>query len=334
MKNIYLLFMFVVSGAFSHSSYAEPDGTCWTDPVMAFAITFPTGAFSGNKVGSTLTLNFGDSSRYYNATCSSNPTGYSLVYNKGDFGPGANATGSTLHLSDSLDAIVTIEAGNPYNPLKKDIPYSDVIGSGGPPAKVGPSTMKDLQNGQSGKIKLILTQEAIGGAVVVPPGKYIFETFRSVTPGVYAQRPITLGYTVGQIFPVDATCTINNGNTISVPFGDIGYEKLSTTGPSSGIKKDIQLTYSCSSSLTQDIEITIVATPTSFEETAIKTSLDNLGVVVMYNGEVITPNSSFRTQIVNGAGSDTITFAPVLATGNPSVQGNFTASATLIMTAA
>lgn len=55
---------------------------------------------------------------------------------------------------------------------------------------------------------------------------------------------------------------------------------------------------------------------------------------MMYDGKEVSPNASFSTKIVNGVGNDTITFSPIIAEGAPEVQGEFTASATLIMTSA
>lgn len=335
MKNLHLLFLFAPLWVFSQSSFAEPDGTCWSDPPVVVQITVADSFFKSAKAGSsTGNVPFGDSTQKY-MSCAPNPSQGQLKYYMGSFGP-TPATGSTVHITNNLDAGVTIAfAGGGVDVAA--IPYVDKTSNGSevkvPPAG-GSSGFMHSSYATTGAINITLTKDVLGGAVYIPPGIVLAESFRSVNKGVYATKPVLIVVTAGQLSPVSTTCSINNGNTISVPFGDISYDKLKTNGPSSTIKKDIALSYSCSNPLTQDISITLVATPASFNSNAIKSTTDNVGVVMMYDGKEVPPTTSFDTKIVNGVGNDTITFSPIISEGAPEVQGNFTASATLIMTSA
>ena len=330
MKNIYLLLLFASIGAFSQSSYAQPNGTCWTEPTKITEVTIGQ-VFSSNKAGSTGGPIIIGSYNSYALTCAPNPSNKALKYTKGTFGPGANATGTRLHLTDYLDVEVWIDLD--HQNLRYQVPFSDKTGLADmEPPSGGGSDYSSI--GWMGRMTFLLTKDVVGGALTIPAGLYLAQTYRSVSPGIYASSPAWVVKTAGEVIPVTAICTINNGNTISVPFGDIVYDQLKTSGPSSTIKKDIPLTYSCSSSLTQNIDITLSATPSSFNSKAIKSSINNVGVVMMYDGKEVSPNASFSTKIVNGVGNDTITFSPIIAEGAPEVQGEFTASATLIMTSA
>ena len=334
MKNIYLLLLFASIGAFSQSSYAQPNGTCWTEPTKITLAVIPDNMIdTGDEGFVSQPIGFGKMGTFQ-LDCSPNPGNKALNYFKAGFGDGADATGQALHLTDSIDANVEIYTGDPRGVGEK-VPFSGKLGTGS--TKDYPRTEGGYLNsmyGWSGRMYITITKKSVGGAVIIPEGIVLAKVFRSVASGTYASLPSYLVMTSAQILPVRGSCSINNGNTISVPFGDIVYDHLKTSGPSSIIKKDIPLTYSCSSSLTQDIDITLSATPSSFNSKAIKSSIDNVGVVMMFDGKEISPGSSFSSKLVNGQGSDTITFSPIIAEGGPEVQGNFTASATLIMTSA
>lgn len=309
-------------------SYAEPNGTCWTD--KHYLATFSASSFNGNKAGSTATSKFGNEVGY-SMDCAPNPENLGLYYFKGVFGPGSNTTGDTLHLTDDVDVTVTIDASQHYQ--NEQVPFVDLYDtSGGKPPTAGGVMSGNL--GQEATVVFTLTKDAIGGALVIPPGVILYEYYRSVYSGVYSVGTTFDAKTAGEIIPIETTCTINGGNTITVPFGDIDVDQLKNDGPSSVIKKDIQLNYSCTSSLTQDIDITLVGSTASFESTALQSSINDVGVVMMYDGKPVGPYQSFTSKLVDGTGSDTVTFSPIIRSGATNVQGNFTASATLIMTSA
>lgn len=135
---------------------------------------------------------------------------------------------------------------------------------------------------------------------------------------------------------ITTTCTINNNQQIDVPFGTITSDTLTTDPLAATIKKEVPLDYHCDSPVTQDIDITLVANPTSgfSASNAFKTSNTNLGVVMLNNNVEVPPNGIFHTKLTNGQGQDNVTFVPVIkssSTKSSDIEGEFTASATLIM---
>ncbi|HID9895599.1 TPA: fimbrial protein [Serratia marcescens] len=111
---------------------------------------------------------------------------------------------------------------------------------------------------------------------------------------------------------VTTTCSINNGQQINVDFGSIRQDFLTQSPNNSQISLNKSITYQCDDlSSTQDILVQLISDPTSFSSDFIKTTNPDIGVAMVYNGNVVKPNNTFRTRIVNGLGSDTVTFVPV-----------------------
>ncbi|WP_041411948.1 fimbrial protein [Serratia sp. FGI94] len=135
---------------------------------------------------------------------------------------------------------------------------------------------------------------------------------------------------------VTTSCTINNGQQIDVDFNQIRQDFLTQTVTDAQIKQDKALSYHCDdSSATQDVLIRLVSDAAGFSPDYIKTSNANVGVAMMYNNAVVKPNNAFRTRIVNGMGSDTLTFVPVKnnVPYTSIATGPLSGSATLIFSA-
>lgn len=135
---------------------------------------------------------------------------------------------------------------------------------------------------------------------------------------------------------VTTSCTINNGQQINVDFGQIRQDFLTQGASDAQIKQDKALSYRCDDqSATQDILVRMVSDASGFSSDFIKTSNPNVGVAMVHNGEVVKPNNTFRTRIVNGLGNDTVTFVPVKnnVPYTSIATGPMSGSATLIFSA-
>lgn len=131
-----------------------------------------------------------------------------------------------------------------------------------------------------------------------------------------------------------SSCTINGGNTLLVDFGEILSNRLTQTASTATIRVPKTLTYNCESAVTQDISIKMYSSVTSFSSDAILTSNQDIGVVMLRNGTAVAPNTSFQTSLTNGQGNDVVEFVPIKSSTSFSriTEGQFTASATLVMT--
>ncbi|EPE3626020.1 fimbrial protein [Serratia nevei] len=129
------------------------------------------------------------------------------------------------------------------------------------------------------------------------------------------------------------TCTINGAKQINVDFGRISQDNFTESVNNAVIKKDQELTYWCEdATATQDILIRFVGGVSGFSSEAIRTTNNDIGVAMLYKGKVVKPNETFRTQIRNGVGRDTLSFVPIKSkklAGDIST-GPFSGSATLI----
>lgn len=332
-KSSYIIIFILAS--FSRLVFAEPSegasakapSACWSDPLNVYVVTLTSGTFTTTKAGGSATYIWDDPGTY-TGICEGG-VGGTLNYDQANF---ANLpySGNVATLTPYLSATVGIMSGSKY----VLVPYTDHRNGSSTYISSSPQSLTGLSQGSQGQVVLTLTKDVIGGAIVIPPGIKLAHYYRSTAAGFFSDKPMTEIRTLGQVIPVTPDCTINNGQVINVDFNDIDASQLKTDGPSSTIKKSIPLTFSCSSSMTLDIKIHLLANSASFDAGAIGSSLPNVGVVMMHDDQPVVPYGYFDSKLVDGAGSETITFSPVISPGAENVQGNFTASATLVMDSA
>ncbi len=330
-----LLFIPVVVSA------SEIGNTCWTSiGNNEFNVTLTNGEFSSSKVGSMAKFNYSGVPQYYDVTCWLD---YKVGWDGSLRGPGfydqskmnlpASEFGNGFYkLSEDIDVKVYVGEGAmlPHQvPSDKGI-YGGSYGSGvAPGIYLFPSYF-----GGSAKstITLRLRRDQLGGIVKIPAGVKLFRGFRSVwSSTIFNDTPTMSISTAGQFIQVPIVCTINNSAAIEVDFGDIDNTQISSDG--SRYVKTIPLQYRCNTSVTQDIDINLIAAPAAFSSELIATTLaEDVGVMVRYNGQVVKPNQKFATTLLNGIGQDELQVAPVIRDVTKAITGSFTASATLIMT--
>ncbi|WP_073532250.1 fimbrial protein [Serratia marcescens] len=128
-----------------------------------------------------------------------------------------------------------------------------------------------------------------------------------------------------------SVCRVTTGDPINVSFGELERMDLGTAGTSDyTINKDFNI--SCSGPVV-DFNVQMNANPVSWNNDAIQTSNSNVGVVMRWNGNVMTTGSS-QSMSVNGSSTVKLSFTPVrpsaVSPDNIST-GNFNTSATLVV---
>lgn len=129
-------------------------------------------------------------------------------------------------------------------------------------------------------------------------------------------------------------CTINNGNTFSVNFGEIDRTTLPTK-PGGEKKLNKEIPVICTGGdVTMNMKVSYI--PVSMNGTElIKTSTDGLGVAISYNGQTLTTTDTKEIGLLEGSNTLLIGFEALrnsaIAAENIAT-GTFTASATMIMT--
>lgn len=83
-------------------------------------------------------------------------------------------------------------------------------------------------------------------------------------------------------------CTINNDNPVEVHFGKVGITKIDR-----GLYvQDISYSLNCGSATgTNSVLFTILATPESWDEKAMSSSVDGLGAYILNNGQPVALNA-------------------------------------------
>lgn len=119
-------------------------------------------------------------------------------------------------------------------------------------------------------------------------------------------------------------CTINSGASIAVDFDDIGVD----TVDGERHRKGLSYTITCSAStLPWSMFLTLTATATSFDTSAVQSNVADLGIKVLRNDLPFVLNTKVS---INPASPPVLEVVPVKRPGSTLSEGNFTAAAVLL----
>lgn len=326
-------FLMLVSSAV----YAVPDrppgmpgGGCWADPMNNLIVVLSSSSFYSNQEGTVATMNFMTQPSTYPGWCYSEDADFKAARYFG-LESGLVIPGKTekyYQMSDDVDVRVGVNFSDGYAeayPPMWDRYYPATAGATRP----GVSELVGARVGNSGSVTFKLRRTLIGGAFFVPGGLELARMYRYVYAGKHPTIPLYRLITQQTLIPVPVVCGINGGKTIDIDFGLIDSDRLTQSALSSPYHEQQHLQYKCNTSLTQDMRVDLVAEPAAFSD-AIKTTNPDVGVVMLYNNVPVKPYGSFKTKVVNGMGSDDVSFA-IVGNGKKPATGDFTGSAVLII---
>ncbi|MFP3517544.1 fimbrial protein [Pseudomonas sp. SIMBA_077] len=119
-------------------------------------------------------------------------------------------------------------------------------------------------------------------------------------------------------------CTINNGNTIAIDFKDVGVNKVDGTN----YRLPVNYTITCAgSTLPWEMVLSVVGTATTFDGAAVQSSVTDLGIRILQNGQPFKLNAPM---IINPATPPALEAVPVQLLGATLSSGVFNAAATLL----
>ena len=119
-------------------------------------------------------------------------------------------------------------------------------------------------------------------------------------------------------------CTIDNGNTIEVDFGDVGVKRVD------GVKyrRGVGYAINCGAdTLPWELKLSVNGTATSFDGAAVQTSVPALGIRIFQNDRPFPLNAPLD---INLSSPPTLEVVPVQQPGATLTPARFTAVATLL----
>ena len=119
-------------------------------------------------------------------------------------------------------------------------------------------------------------------------------------------------------------CTINSGSTIAVDFGEISVKNVD------GVKhrKGLNYTITCTAStLPWGLNLMVTGTATSFDSSAVQSSVPNLGIKVLRNNLAFVLNTKHSISL---SSPPVLEVVPVKMPGSTLLEGDFTATAVLL----
>ncbi|OZY32602.1 fimbrial protein [Pseudomonas lundensis] len=142
------------------------------------------------------------------------------------------------------------------------------------------------------------------------------------TVGIHATASANLSFIGTLVEP--PLCTINNGNTLTIDFKEVGVNKVD------GVNYRLPMNYTITcagSTLPWEMILSVKGTATSFESSAVQTSVTDLGVQLLQNGQPFKLNTPI---VINPASPPALEAVPVKRPGTTLKSGGFNAAATLL----
>lgn len=119
-------------------------------------------------------------------------------------------------------------------------------------------------------------------------------------------------------------CTINNGNTITIDFKDVGVNKVDGVN----YRKPVNYTIECAgSTLPWEMLLTVKGTATSFDPAAVQSSVADLGIHILQDGKAFNLNTPM---VISPSAPPVLEAVPVKSLGSTLSSGSFNAAATLL----
>lgn len=316
---------------------AEPDNTCWGEPVNVSVVDIARANFSSNKRGAESITSYRTDSNIFSGLCNKHDY-FNTMTHYVDMGATlvpSDINAGYFKLSDDVDIMIGSSVGSiiKYFPL---VPSDSLIGTTIPSSFGDNMRVDGFGVAGSGNIKLKLRRDIIGGAILVPPDTELFSAYRVMNKKPYPprpSRPLVQARTKGsgQIIPVTPECSINQGNVIEANFHMLQTDLVVSHSDGERYSKDIALRFSCNSSLTQDIKVQLVADSAGFSSDLIRSDNNALGFALKHQGQLVKPMMTFPARLEAGTGNATITLTPVKDPNVTLTAGAFNGSATLVI---
>lgn len=129
-----------------------------------------------------------------------------------------------------------------------------------------------------------------------------------------------------------AVCSVNDGNTISINYGDIATNRLSSTLSKDELTQSVPVEISCTGGDMQSYgKVTLTGAASSFSSSLLQSDNSNLGILLHVDNTILAPNQSANVGMLStGKGNFTLHATPIVKSGaNPGI-GNFNATGILI----
>ncbi|MEZ2603596.1 fimbrial protein [Kluyvera intermedia] len=219
----------------------------------------------------------------------------------------------------------------------KNLRYGVTIYGNEHPAPVSETKIFDLDNGESKPLPVVLYFEltSLGEEIHIKAGDQL-GSIRFVQTNNHGDRR---DYTWTLFAANDAdintsTCKVLSGSTFNVDLGKVERGNIASGGTSSQtIIKDFNIV--CDAAHVVDFDVRMSLVSPAWNNKVIKTSNDNLGIEMRWNGAAVSDGVSQKLSVMNGSATVPLSFTPVKPPSlsfNDIATGAFTASATMILT--
>lgn len=219
----------------------------------------------------------------------------------------------------------------------KNLKYGVTISGTDHLAPVSETKIFDLDDGESRQLPVVLYFEltSLGEEIHIKAGDNLGSIRFVQTNNHGDRRDYTWTFFAANDADINtSTCSVLSGSTFNVNLGQIERGDIVSGGTSSQtIVKNFNIICDAAHAVDFDVKMSLVSP--SWNNKAIKTSNDNLGVEMLWNGQAVSNGASQRLSVTNGSATVPLSFTPVKPASlsfEDVSTGAFTASATLILT--
>ncbi|WP_300005211.1 fimbrial protein [uncultured Cedecea sp.] len=303
-----------------------------------YDIDLMTQNVTNNTAGATIPYDYNLGAQYSGiATCLTSMTRQSIYYTATASLLQAGQTAGYLKLNDYMDVRVEIFiVGNQYLP----VPFTNISnGTNGNPCQPPTTQFNNFDSGSRGKVTFMITKPIINGVNL--RGSEVAQLYGRIgnTTTAMGPNPMAIIRINSGVITVPDRCVVNAGTPINVDFGTIPSSGAALDGNRHSQNVPIKVQCEGGSFATGNLNIRLgVQAPdtASFNHDYLATQgavdRSNLGIVLKdTGGNLVAANRFYNVSgFANNQGTWNLIAAPIAQTGTDVLEGDFSASATIV----
>lgn len=262
--------------------------------------------------------------------------GYEIMTATTSLPPSKYETGY-LQLNDELDVQVNLYTGNTRSQKFVAVPFENISNNYWIDSVCKKSTgyfNRSMASGGSGNLKFKLRKPIINGLTItshkIADTYAKYGTLSNISPGI-PSIPVSQLYIEAFILRVPDKCKVNDGQLITVEFGDVSSTGLNGNNYIKNVPIQVECEGGSFDTGSMNISLSVSGKSTPFSNELLNTDKNDLGILLKHNGEKIIPGSFYPLPSKNGNSWNwDLIASPMGNPGKEISEGEFNASATVV----
>ncbi|MFZ1874220.1 MAG: fimbrial protein [Chania sp.] len=283
-----------------------------------------------NEVGYSVKKNFDMGGRYSGTIdCPTTMQLQSTYYKAESSLPASSYGNGYLKLNDFLDIKVEVWIDG-YTQKYVTVPFHNVDNKFPDTCYAPSTTLTKYASGSKGTVTFRVSKKIINGVEI--RDQQIIDMYGRLgtMSNGFGSEPMSQVFIQSAILLVPDKCVVNEGQLISIEFGEVGSTNLN----GNNFPRSVPVRFECKGGVFEDgalnISLAVSGATAPFSDNVLKTNRNNLGIQLKGDRGIILPNKFYPIPMKNGGGIWNLIATPLSKDNTEVEEGDFNASGTIV----